>query len=100
MGCQGAGYRSVGCQRAGARGWGARVWGTGGRDAGVQGPGGQAVAVGSTSGSPRTPHLKKSWDSKVLSAGRHLGMGFSRVECKVCWKLERTSAETEIQSDS
>lgn len=74
--------------------------GAGRRDAGVQGTRGQAVAVGSTGGSPRTPHLKKSWDSKVLSAGRHLGMGFSRVECKVCWKLERTSAETEIQSDS
>lgn len=54
----------------------------------------------SASGSHRRPHLKKSWDSKVLSAGRHCGRGFSRAECKVCWKLARRSAATEIQSDS
>ena len=57
-------------------------------------------AVGGSARPTRLPHLKKSWDSKVQSAGRRFGIGFSRVECKVCWKLERTSAETEIQSYS
>lgn len=47
---------------------------------------------------PRRPHLKKSWDSKVLSAGRHCGRGCSRAACTVCWKLARRPAATEIQS--
>lgn len=45
-----------------------------------------------------TPHLKKSWDSKVRSAGRHCGTGFRRAACKVCWKLARAAAETETQT--
>lgn len=64
----------------------------------------QGPRAGRRQGQPtkpaRRPHLKKSWDSKVRSAGRHFGRGFSKAVCKVCCKLERTSAETEIQSDS
>lgn len=45
----------------------------------------------------QAPHLKKSWDRRVRSAGRHCGTGLSRAECKVCRKLRRASTETEIQ---
>lgn len=49
---------------------------------------------------PPAPHLKKPWDRRVRSAGRRCGAGCSRAECRVCRKLQRASAETEIQSDS
>lgn len=48
--------------------------------------------------SRETPHLKRSWDSKVRSAGRHWGTGFRRAALKVCWKLARAAAETETQT--